>query len=411
MENDIVVLGNPTGMTETPVAEKTTTVDEKNIVTPKTETLVDAPKTEVIEKETIDETKLEDTNKSKKEEVKVETKKEATDNNEENKPFKVAFKEVEKEKTVESKLPKETDVTITDEAVLGFLQAKGINVNDLSELSPKEILPTSVAEFKKFVETTGRNGIQDFYNSQRDWSKESKETTIKEYLRYENPKISEEDVNRHYDLAVVENLSEEEIEELEPHELRDREKRILEFNSLSTKATSYMQAISKEYNAPMESTAKAKSLTAEEIAELYKPYRDARDKSLENLNESVLSLDVGDIKIPISKDMKKIISDISETTTSFLNPFADDKGKIVTQKSTDPLMESLAWYHPETRGKMQIAMLEQFHALVFDKFSKENRNVNLDKMERTPKVEQKESGMVTIEGNKEKESFAPRPIF
>tara|TARA_R110000822_G_scaffold241380_3_gene370698 strand:+ start:4897 stop:6129 length:1233 start_codon:yes stop_codon:yes gene_type:complete len=410
MENDIVVLGNPTGQTETPVVEKTTPVVEKTVET-KIETLVDAPKKEVIEKETIDETKLEDTKKSKEEEEKVDAKKETTDKEkEENEPFKVAFKGVE-EKSVETKLPKETHATITEEAVIGYLQANGINVNATSELSPKEILPTSVAEFKKFVETTGRNGIQDFYNSQRDWSKESKETTIKEYLRYENPKISEDDVNRHYDLKVVENLSQEEIEDLEPRDLREREQRILDFNSLSTKALSHMQAISKEYNAPMESTAKAKPPTTEEIAELYRPYRDARDKSLENLNETLLSLDVGDIKIPISKEMKKIISDISETTTSFLNPFADDKGKITTQKSTDPLMEGLLWYHPETRGQMQIAMIEQFHALVFDKFSKENRNVNLDKMEQTPNVEQKESGMVTIEGNKDKESFAPRSIF
>ena len=400
-----VVLGEST---EAPTTETTATAEAPEVKTD-VKILEGKSPTEVVEKETISK-KEDDKTSPKKEEAKEETKEELAKKDDKEEPFKVAFKK-EDVITPTPTLTKETATEVTEEAVLGYLQANGINVSATSELSQKEVLPTAVAKFKEFVEKTGRDGIKDFYNAQRDWAKEPKETTIKEFLRYQNPQISEEDIDRQYQLKLVEELTNDEIGDLEDRDLREREQRQLDFNKLSVEAVSFMAGISKELGAPMESSIRtAKPPTAEQIAEQYRPYREARDKSLTNLNEIVLPLEMGDIKIPISKDMKGLISNISETQESFFTPFADKEGRISKQESTDPLVEALAWYHPETRQQMQISMLEQFHALTLDKFSKENRNVDLGEVQQITQNESQESGMVEVQDTNKK-SFIAKPIF
>lgn len=395
MENsNVAVLGSPESQ-----ALETQTTPEGNHSEDLTE--VKPTVVEVLGQETHNEPTEE-----AQEEQKVEPKKEEP-SKDDKESFKLSFKKEEpKEKPEEAKIeaPKETKV-FTENDAISFLKEKGIEVNSISELSKKEILPESVTKFKDFVEKTGRTEISDYYNSQKDWNSQPKETTIKEFLKYENPELSEEVINKHYDLL---NISEDDREDLTPRELQQRE---LEFDSTYSKALAFMNKTAKEFATPLKSAQQEpKQLSEEDIAKAYAPYINAREKSLSKLNEIKMDIDgFGEINIPITDEMKQDLKSISETPDAFFKLFTDKEGKIRSEQSTDPLMEALVMFHPKTKSAALLSMLEQFHVLVMDKFSKENRNVDLSDVKRTEEFKQNNKEMVTI--SRGEEGFAPKPLF
>lgn len=274
------------------------------------------------------------------------------------------------DKPNEENKEKET-APLTESSVLAFLKDHlQLDISDIKELSKKEILPDSVKEFKKFVEETGR-GHKAYFNAKRDWSKESQDTTIKEFYKYKNPNLSDKDINTQLDLLK---LTEDEKEELTDREIRSRE---LEYNRTYSEALAYMQGVADKFNQPLEEVQqKVTQPTPEQIAEAHKPYWNKRDASLDKLNEIVLPIeDLGDIKIDVPQNIKDMISKRTQTQGDF---FADWMGEDKTI-DTDKTVEDMAWTIKESREYLLGEFLSQAYTMFMENFSKENRNVTLDK--------------------------------
>jgi hypothetical protein len=372
IESNVKVFGKPT-VPETP----SSTVETKKVEP--TTPIVETPKQEVKQETVIPEVeeKKVETPKVEDKTQKVDTAK--TDKTEKKPDFKVSF-ENEVQKTSEPTTKQET-VSVTEEVVLKFLKDNNIEVDKLTDLSKKEELPESVAQFKKFVEETGRTSLNDFYNAQKDWGKESKDDTIKEFYKYQYPEMSEEDIDTRLETIAVSKDDEDELGDRELKKLKS------DYNTEYSKALSFMNKKSKEFKAPMDSkTVQPKQQTPEEKAETYKPYWESRDKSLNNLKEINLNIEgMGDIKLEVTDEHRNLISKHTETTEAFFSRWQDKKGVIDTDKSS---IDTL-WSIPEIRQNLISSMLEQAHALTLEQFSKDNRNVKLDKI---AQVTENESG-------------------
>ena len=326
------------------------------------------------------------------------------DDGEKPKAFAVDFGDDSKEK--ENKTPVEEQqetVSMSEESVLQFLKKQFpdafAEVNGLSELSKKEELPEPVKAFNKFHKETGR-GLKDFYNMQKDWSKESPESTIREFYKMTSEGLSDEDIETQLELITVNeddefNLSEDEFK-----------RRSLDFKREHAKALKFMQNKSKEFAAPLENAqaqTQHKPMTEEEIAKSYQPYWDARDKSLESYNEIEFSIGIGDVKVPITEDMKKMISERSMTDQSIFQPWIKD-GKVDAKE----IVENIGWAIPEVRKQLLSQIAAQVNAISLEDFSKKNRNVNLDKI--PEKAKERKTGSVQVFGG-DTENRMGRPLM
>lgn len=362
----------------------------------------DLAKTE-DKKETIDLDKVDDVNIDKQKETDVvidqekaeEAKSEKTDIDKEDKEKeqgKPTFKVIPKEenKSTAKEEVKET-APISDEKLVEVLKSRGINITSLADLSKKEeTLSDAVSEFKKFNENTGR-GIDAYYNSKRDWSKEDHDTTIKEYLKYQEPLLTDEDIDRELSLLK---LSEEDKEEMSPREITKSQQ---EYNKTYAKALGYMKNVSKEYSLPakQENIQEQKQPTAEEIAEAHKPYWESRDKSLEKLNEISINFEgLGELKANLSQEHKDLIAQSTQTQADFFKRWQDNKGVINTDKSS----LDIAWSIPEIRNELISEYLIQAHTKMKEQDSKTRRNVTIDSKKQKIQEEIKK-GMTTFNSN------------
>lgn len=309
------------------------------------------------------------------------------------KAFAVEFKDDKKEEVTDpkNKEEKREAVSMSEESVLQFLKSQFpdafADVKGLSELARKEELPEPVSAFNKFHKETGR-GLKDFYNLQRDWSKESPESTLREYYKLTNEGLSEDDINDQLDLVIPNEDDEINLS------TDDQKRKSIEFKKEHAKAVKFMQNKSEEYKTPLESAQSAQRQappTEAEIAKSYQPYWDARDKSLGEYNEFEFSVGIGDVKVPITEEMKKMIADRTQTDQTIFQPWIKD-GKI----DAKDIVENMAWAIPEVRKQLLAQSAEQINALSLEDFSKKNRNVTLDKI--PEKAKERRTGALQVFG-------------
>lgn len=89
-------------------------------------------------------------------------------------------------------------VTIDENAVKSFLKEQyGIEADSLEDLKPKEQkqLSALAEKLQEFIEKTGNENIQDFLETQRDWSQESESTRLMAYLQIENPDLTQQQLD------------------------------------------------------------------------------------------------------------------------------------------------------------------------------------------------------------------------
>ncbi len=348
------------------------------------------------------ETSTEKTNE--KSEVKVDESQKPSEEEETKKPtFKVNRPETGvKTETSKPEDNKET-YSVSDESVLKYLKTKGIEVESLDQVTKKSKLPDAVEEFRKFNEKTG-GGIKAFYNSQKDWKAEPKNSTLKEYYKYQNPGVSDDDINTQLELLSV---TEDEQDELSERELKQRN---LEYNKEYNKALKFMNGITEEYNiAKEDQTAQVqKPPTPEEIEVAHRPWREQRDKSLENLNEISLPIEgLGDIKLPVTQEQKDLILNNTQTQEAFFEPWKKEDGTL----DSDKVSLDMAWANPKIRDQFISDLLTEAHTLWAEDFSKTTRNVTLGKP-KEDKVKNTNGSMTVFNGNEN--STVPRmgtPIF
>lgn len=298
---------------------------------------------------------------------------------------------------------KQETVSVTREVVLDFLKNNGFeDINTLSDLSQPETLPDEVAKFKSFHEETGR-GISDFYNLQKDWKSEPKESTIKEYLRLKHPELDESQIDTQFDVF---NVTEEDEEQLSSREL-NRAK--AEFDKTYSEAVSFLSKKTKEYQVPLENVQPTQQVTQpskEDVAKAHEPYWKERDKFLKNFNEIKFNVGgIGDIKIEIDEDDKRAITQRTETVDSMISSWQNEDKSVNHKK----LVPDNAWAIPSVREKMLKSIIEQTHTLTLEQFSKQNRNVDLDDLNKKEggKKETNNGALVKIGESKKanKESF------
>ena len=166
----------------------------------------------------------------------------------------------------------------------------------------------------------------------------------------------------------------------------------------------YSQKQKKKYFVP-EQQPQRKELSDEEIAKMYQPYWNERDKSLENLKEFKIGLgNLGDIKVEIKDEYKKEIAKYTQTQEAFFKQWTDENGKV----NTDNLTLDMLFAIKPIREKLLAQMFEQANMLFIEKHSKVNRNVDLDNdLPDTQHQEQK--GKFEIIG--ERQSEFHKPVF
>lgn len=325
--------------------------------------------------ETGKETNVDDSQKTEEKETGKETKTE-TQTQTQKPTFRV--KRPDAETKTETTKPSDTKETyaMTDESVLNYLKTKGLEFTSLDEVTKKKELPSAVAEFQKFVEKTGRNDLSAFYNSQKDWKSQSKDATLREYYRYQDPEASEEEIKNQLELI---SLTEDELEELSEGDAgNDVKRKQLDFNKEYRKALKYMEGVAKQYNLPAQEqqAQQQRQPTQEEIAKAYGPYWEQRDQSLNKMNQIDLPIEgLGDITLPITQEQKDLISRSTTTENHFFDRWKNDQGQL----NHDEVSTDMAWGIREIREQLLADLLSQAHVLFMEKHSQEKRNVNLGK--------------------------------
>lgn len=92
-------------------------------------------------------------------------------------------------------------------------EKKGITAETIDELlTPKEQkkYAPELEKFQEFIEKTGNNKWEDFAATQKDWSAESTENILKEYIKANNPDLNQNQLDFLYeDKYGIEDLDEE----------------------------------------------------------------------------------------------------------------------------------------------------------------------------------------------------------
>jgi len=104
-----------------------------------------------------------------------------------------------------------TQPTINEELTLAFLKEKGIEVNSIDELKPKEkeALDPETEAYLKFRKETGGRSYNDFLETQKEWDKEPQENVLKKVMKLEKPYLTDEDIDLLYeDKYAVQELDE-----------------------------------------------------------------------------------------------------------------------------------------------------------------------------------------------------------
>ena len=120
--------------------------------------------------------------------------------------------------TQEQENEEEFDVQDLDEnlAFEFIKKTRGLDAESIDDLlKPKESkkLSPEVEKFLEFTEKTGNTNYNDFLATQKDWSAEGKDVVIKEFLKIENPTLSEKQIdflyNKNY--AFDEDIDDEDV--------------------------------------------------------------------------------------------------------------------------------------------------------------------------------------------------------
>ena len=104
-----------------------------------------------------------------------------------------------------------------DLAMEYLAESKGISVEEFKDsLTPKEQkkYAPEMEKFNEFIEKTGNKNYNDFLETQKDWSTESSDNVLRNYIKLSNPDLTDREVNHLYNKKYnTENLDEEDDED------------------------------------------------------------------------------------------------------------------------------------------------------------------------------------------------------
>lgn len=110
-------------------------------------------------------------------------------------------------------------VELTEDLALQHLaSSKGMSVDEFKDsLTPKEQkkYAPEMEAFDKYIRETGNKNYNDFLETQKDWTTETPETTLREFIRLSNPDLSKKEQDFIYNEKYnIQDLDEEDDENL-----------------------------------------------------------------------------------------------------------------------------------------------------------------------------------------------------
>ena len=220
-------------------------------------------------------------------------------------------------------------------------KTRGLDIESIDDLlKPKESkkLSPEVEKFLEFTEKTGNTNYNDFLATQKDWSAESKDVVIKEYLKIENPTLSDKQIdflyNKNY--AYDEDIDDEEvIMEKSINVERDFQKGV---KVLDARKEEFMvrkgldETIPEEYKVAKTEFEKIKQ-QEQEIDNLIAENRNdfiAKTKSVFNEKFEGFKIKVGDEELSFKPENIKEVVQTQSDLNNFNNKYFDkDTGKLI----------------------------------------------------------------------------------
>lgn len=229
-------------------------------------------------------------------------------------------------------------LVIDESVILKELNEKyGFDAKSLDDLKPKEIakLNSNVEAFKKFVEDTNNDSLEDFSALQKDWTAEPKENILLQNLRLENPTLTEKQIDRLYQKEYVssEFADEDEITDKEINIERDYQKglKLLESQKEKYKVVKGLdESIPEDFKKAKEFADSYIKQQEENKVAFEQTAKDFQSKTDEvfSSNFEGFKVKVGDEEFSIKPDdvqeTKSTLSDLS----NFDKKFFDESGKL-----------------------------------------------------------------------------------
>lgn len=275
---------------------------------------------------------------------------------------------------------------ISDEQLFGFLTEKvGREIKsfeDLSQVQEKEVekevrkydSPESEA-YDKYFSETGRS-INDFANLKKDWSKESDESIVIDYLKQENPYLTDSDIKFKLD-KVYKSPNKLDPEEHSAEEIANREDEIrmreIEWKELTAKSRTFHEDNKQKYLTPLEAKMQELKTKSEEGRKLWE----------ERINDAIPEkLEFGDFNYSV-KDVNDYRESL-KSIESFIGRYKDENGILDHSKLVKTIIAGEQVLNNDllaAHGKhVQAAIIEEQMRKKSNNLNQEvNKNIDPDK--------------------------------
>lgn len=288
---------------------------------------------------------------------------------------------------------------LDDDLALEYLaNSRGVTVDELkNSLTPKEQkkYAPEMEKFNEFIEKTGNKNYNDFLETQKDWSTESPENVLRNYIKLSNPELSDKEVNHLYNKKY----NTDELDEF------DDEDEILEkginVKSDLKKANAFFEQRKEEFNAvggsdehiPLEYREAKKLIDNQnQQEEAYSIEREAtrndfisKTESLFNSNFEGFKVQLGDEKIgfeevSIKPENLNEVKEFQLDSNNLIKKFLDeDTGKLIDPKGYHEAIYMANNYKTELNKAYNLGRAKELERI--DKLSK---NIQPDNIRNVP---------------------------
>lgn len=234
-----------------------------------------------------------------------------------------------KEEVQEVKKEEVQSDELTDDKIFEYLGKKLereiTSYDDLVKVEEKVVekeiqLSEDLAALKKFKEET--NGtIEDFFNANKDWSKESEDVRMTEYLRDKYPQLDDELLSHKLSKMKrsLKPLSEDEKESMDESEISEYNERQMDakvdWKLQLAEADIFLSERAKKYTIPKQDPSKELETIRGEFT------REAGEKLA-----SIESFEYGGMKRTLDEKRKQSLLEKGSTLESFVSIFKNEKG-------------------------------------------------------------------------------------
>lgn len=257
----------------------------------------------------------------------------------------------------------------------------------------KEVeLPENVAEYYKYTKETGGRSINDYINSQRDFSKEDPKKLLAEYIAIKNPSLDKEDIE--YEVSKFD------YDEDLDSEAEIKSKKIAMKKELS-EAITHFEKEREQYKIPLESRS---NLVPEEDKEAYEAFK--RTVSDREKGKVLSDYFVKKTNELFTNDFKGFDFNVGEKTITFIPGEAEklkqaqiNVGNFVNSHlDENGYIKDAAAYHKSLAVAMNADLFakhfyEQGQADLVSKQAIESKNINMGTVRNTPVVQIGKEGM------------------